>query len=59
MILSSVHKMYLIIGISLLPVSSLMLYKDLNMSSPAHTWSFTILFHVGIVILSCSTDGLI
>lgn len=54
MILSSVHKMWLIIAIGLLPVSSLMLYMDLNMSHPTHAWSFTILFYVGIAILSCS-----
>ncbi|MGI0046006.1 MAG: hypothetical protein ACREBB_02295 [Nitrosotalea sp.] len=54
MILSSDNKLWIIIGIGLLPVGSLMLYEDMNATPLAHTWSFTTLFYVGITILTSS-----
>lgn len=48
------QKMWIIIGICLLPVSWLMLYEDEYVTNPPHMWSYTILFYVGLGILISS-----
>ncbi len=52
--LKSEQKMWIIIGICLLPVSGLMLYEDGYATNPPHMWSYTALFYVGFGILVIS-----
>lgn len=52
--LKSEQKMWIIIGICLLPVSGLMLYEDGYATNPPHMWSYTALFYVALGILGSS-----
>jgi len=51
---TSEQKMWMVIGMCLLPVSSLMLYEDSYVTNPPHMWSYTSLFYVGVGILISS-----
>ncbi len=51
---TAAHKMWLIIGLGLLPLSALMLFVDMHVSDIGHTRSITSLFYVGIAILASS-----
>lgn len=52
--LKSEQKMWITIGICLLPVSGLMLYEDGYITNPPHMWSYTVLFYTGLGILISS-----